>query len=212
MKHIKAVSFCLLSIFLINTTLFSSPIQSGNKTDPPFINRLGFGIGANFPFGSGVLKSGAYPFGLSLHLSAGHINKKGHNYELLTGVEIMADFGGGIYMAIPVLVNRIFELTDFDNSRFRISGFSGLGYYFHHTFSRAEGIIVKNQHAFGLDAGLIFNYSPGKKWDFNIRTGAFRSFTKPVQANFSGTTIRSENKFKYATLPILINVSRKIGK
>jgi len=130
----------------------------------------------------------------------------------LTGADIMADFGGGIYFAMPILVNRKFELVKFGGDRFKIDGFAGLGYSFHHIFSRTNGLILKNQHTLGFDAGLKFNIALGKKWNVNLRGGFIRSFTRKVQAYFAGTTLTSESKFNYATLPVLIGFSRKIGK
>jgi len=38
------------------------------ENKPGLISGLGLNIGMNFPFGSGVLKKGAYPFGLSSYL------------------------------------------------------------------------------------------------------------------------------------------------
>jgi hypothetical protein len=105
---------------------------------------------------------------------------------------------------------KLIELANFGNNRFIIDGFAGLDYSFHHIFSRTEGIVVKNQRTMGLDAGLLFNVAIGKKWAINLRTGVFRSFTRPVKAYFAGKSITNETKFKYATFPILIGFSRKI--
>lgn len=184
------------------------PTVNEEKT---LINKFGLNLGMNFPFGAGVLREGAYPIGLSLYLTGNHTSAKAHNYELLTGAEIMADIGGGIYFTLPVLVNRTHEIVNFRNNRFIIDGFAGLGYSFHHIFTHTEGITIKNQHTLGLDAGLIFNVAIGRKWAINMRAGVFRSFTRPVQAYFAGTSITSETKFRYATFPILIGFSRKIG-
>jgi hypothetical protein len=208
----KYLNYSLLAILLLITTLHSQQIPTTNKKKPVLINKLGLNLGMNFPFGAGALREGAYPFGLSLYVTGNHTTTNGHNYELLTGAEIIADFGGGIYFTLPVLVNKTYELASFGNNRFLIDGFAGLGYSFHHIFTRTEGIIVKNQHTLGLDAGLIFNVAIGRKWAFNLRPGVFRSFTKPVQAYFAGQAIKSETKFRYTTFHILLGFSRKIGQ
>lgn len=210
----KIVVCWLLSLLLSHTALIASPKLVADENQRPFINKIGFGIGANFPFGSGVLRTGAYPIGPSMHVNLNHSTKRGHNYELVTGLDIIVDFGGGTYLALPLLINRTHQLVDVGNGRFSIDGFAGLGYYFHHIFTRTEGVTIKNQNTLGLDAGVIFNYAPGKRkrWELNLRAGVYRSFTKPVQVYFAGTSKTSENKFNYATLPVLIGVSRKIGR
>lgn len=208
----KCFNNCLIVILLVITTIHSQHIPAINEEKPIFINKLGLNLGMNFPFGAGVLRERAYPFGLSLYLTGNHTTPSSYNYELLTGAEIMADFGGGIYFTLPVLVNRTYELVNFRNSRFIIDGFAGLGYSFHHIFTQTEGVTVKNQHTLGLDAGLIFNVAIGRKWAINMRVGIFRSCTRPVQAYFAGTSITSKDKFNYATLPLLIGISRKIGQ
>jgi len=208
----KQVSYCLLAISLAITTVHAEQISPKNEGRALFINKLGLNLGMNFPFGAGALREGAYPWGLSLYLTGDHTTASAHDYELVAGAEIMADYGGGIYFALPVLVNRTHELANFGNDCFAIDGFAGLGYSFHHVFSRTEGIVVKNQHTLGIDMGLISKVAIGRKWSFNVRMGVFRSFTKPVQAYFAGKAVTSETEFKYATFPILIGFSRKIGR
>ena len=208
----KSVNFYNLSILLVLTLLLYVPKLVAQEDKPGLINRLGINIGVNFPVGSEVLRKGAYPIGLSLYLTATHITSNRHNFELLAGADIIADYGGGIYLAMPGLVNWSYELIYIGNKRFIISNYAGLGYTFHHIYTRTEGIIVKNQHALGLDAGLIFNYALGKNWGVNLRTGVFHSFTSPVQAYYAGTSVTSENKFNYTTFLLLIGFSRKIGK
>ena len=193
-------------------SLLYAQIPPMDAATPPFISKVGMGLGVNFPFGSGVLREGAYPFGLTMYINLTHTTNNGQDYELLTGIEVLADAGGGIYLTVPVLINRIFKLTDFGESRFGIDGFAGLGYCFHHLFSHTEGITIKNQHTLGIDAGLALNYALGDRWDLNLRSGIFRSFTRPVELYYDGTSITSEDKFSYATLPIVIGVSRKIGE
>ena len=124
----------------------------------------------------------------------------------------MADFGGGIYMALPVLVNRTYELMNLGNHRFTINGFAGLGYSFHHIFTGIEGVEIKNQHSIGIDFGLSSNLRVTQRWQINLRAGIFRSFTRPVEAYFAGTRVKSKNEFNYLVMPILIGVSRSIGR
>ena len=187
------------------------PQSAASQNGPSLINRLAINIGTNLPVGTGVLSEGAYPFGLSLYISGTHMTTRGHEYELLTGVDIIADYGGGIYLTLPVLVNRTIELARSANSRYSLSGFAGMGYSFQHIFSRTDGAIVKNQHAFAVDVGLKLKIALGQKWDLNLRIGAFHAFTRPVQVYFAGTHVTSEDKYRNTTLPLLIGFSRKVG-
>ena len=164
----KIINYYIFTILLALILLQSTPKLGEAQNKPGLISRLGMNIGMNFPFGSGVLQKGAYPFGFSSYLIGTHTTTRDHNYEILTGVDIMADYGGGIYLALPVLVNRTHEILNIGNSRFTVDGFAGLGYSFHHIFSRTKGITVKNQHTLGLDAGLTFIIALGKKWEFNL--------------------------------------------
>jgi len=208
----KLIYQCLIFVLLTQPSRLFAQIPAEDADPSPFINKVGMGLGVVFPIGSGVLRDGAYPFGFNIYINLTHTTTNGQDYELRTGAEILADASGGVYLALPVMVNRIFKLTNFGGSPFGIDGFAGLGYSYQCLFPRTEGITIKNQHTFGLDAGVAFTYALGNRWDLNMRTGIFRSFTRPVELNYSGTSITSADKFNYTTLPITIGVARRIGE
>ena len=207
----KDLNYGKRGIWLAVILLVCAPKLWANHIDSALINRVGLNIGIIFPVGDGVLQTGAYPVGLSMYLTGTHISSTGLNFELLAGANIMADFGGGSYLALPLLVNWIPEILNCNNNLFTINAFAGLGYTFHHIFSRTEGIKVKNQHTLGINAGLLCNIYAGKKWDLNLRMGVFHAFTRPVQAYFAESKVTSEHKFIYTVSPLLIGFTRKIG-
>lgn len=182
----------------------------GQKNSTKLIDQLGIDLGVNFPFGQGVLSEGAYPLGINIYITGTHVTNGGKEFEILLGGEIIADYSGGIYFTTPVLINRRFDLFINENGRFGIKGYTGLGYTFHHIFSRTEGLTIKNQHTLGIDGGLLFIKSLGERWSFILRGGVMVAFTKRAKAYYGGTSLTSDVAWRHATFPLLIGISKKL--
>ncbi|MBQ39110.1 MAG: hypothetical protein CME04_22205 [Gemmatimonadaceae bacterium] len=200
------VNRCLVANLLVLLMVAEPSVATGTG----FFDRMGVAMGVNFPRGNGVMDSGVYPIGVSLRVDGSHPTSTPVDLELLSGIDIMVDIGGGGYVALPVLLNATREVADLGGGFLLLSGFFGLGYSYHHLFSVIRGVTLEKQHSLAFDVGLKVSVALGERWRVFLRGGAFRSFTRPVNAYFSGTRVTSGSRFAYGTLPVLIGISRRM--